>query len=122
MKSNTRLMFGMSLALVSGAASAANGIYQDSLHNVTVHAHVWPYATADRPLGDCTPPSDLPVCTDLHRQIRREFSSSDIGMLFGAATSYPQYLTSYSRVLNHYQRFLQEIDANSNPAVAMASK
>lgn len=122
MKCNAALMLGMSMAAVSGTAWAGNDASQDPLNRVTVHAHPYPYATADRPLGDCTPPSDLRICTALHQQIRKEFTRDEIGMLFGAATAYPEYLTSYSRVIEHYRKFLQDLDATTNTAVSMTER
>jgi len=115
-------MLGLGLATLTGAASADDDITRLPLHGVTVHAHRWPNATEDRPLGDCTPPSDLRVCTALHRQIRKTFSRDDIGMLFGAATAYPEYLTSYSRVRDRYRKFLQELGTTDAAAVAIAQK
>lgn len=55
----------------------------------------------------CRPPSSDEACSALHLQLRREFSRREIGMLFGAATSYPEFLTSYARVNARYQALLR---------------
>lgn len=73
----------------SGAARLASGLTQP----------------ADDALdGRCTPPSDLAVCTTWHEAIRRNFGSREIGVLFGSATSYPEYATSYARLKSRYER------------------
>jgi hypothetical protein len=62
--------------------------------------------------SDCTPPNDRAVCAAWHEEIRRNFTSRQIGMLFGAATSYPEYRTSYSKVKARYDRLQGEFAAN----------
>ena len=62
--------------------------------------------------SDCTPPNDRAVCAAWHEEIRRNFTSREIGMLFGAATSYPEYKTSYSNVKARYDRLQGEFAAN----------
>jgi hypothetical protein len=62
--------------------------------------------------GKCTPPSNLAVCARWHEEIRRNFAPREIGMLFGAATSYPEYVTSYSQIRNRHQRLRNDFAAN----------
>jgi hypothetical protein len=71
--------------------------------------------------GKCKPPSDFAMCAEWHRVIRRNFTPREIGMLFGTATSYPQYATSYSRVKDRYDRLRNEFAVNYSPASAVAS-
>ena len=59
----------------------------------------------------CVPPSDLVACTAWHQVIRANFSPREIGILFGTATSYPEYATSYSRIKNRYVRLHDEFSA-----------
>ena len=71
---------------------------------------------------DCTPPNASAVCSAWHEQIRRNFTAREIGMLFGAATSYPEYRTSYSRVKDRYDRLQGEFAATWQANGAVASK
>ena len=72
---------------------------------------------------DCTPPSDSQLCSAWHAEIRRNFSSREIGMLFGAATSYPEFKTSYVWVKGRYERLVGEFAAAHNLSVdSVASK
>lgn len=103
------------LAILSGLALAgpalAVGVESPSqaLQGITVHgATPPPFATEERPLGDCTPPSDLPSCEALHRALRDAFTQTQLGMLFGAASSHVQYLTSYDSLMDRYQQFLTD--------------
>jgi len=59
----------------------------------------------------CAPPSDLVACAAWHQVIRANFSPREIGILFGTATSYPEYATSYSRIKNRYVRLHDEFSA-----------
>ena len=71
---------------------------------------------------DCTPPNDSQVCSAWHAEIRRNCSSREIGMLFGAATSYPEYRSSYSKVKERYDRLQGEFAATLTSAESVASK
>jgi len=71
---------------------------------------------------DCTPPNSVAACAAWHEEIRRNFTAREIGMLFGAATSYPEYKTSYSRVKARYDRLQSEFAANYHGADTIASK
>lgn len=72
--------------------------------------------------GGCTPPSDLSTCAEWHKVIRENFSPREIGMLFGTATSYPEYATSYSRVKTRYTRLHDEFSAERLPAHTVSLK
>ena len=61
--------------------------------------------------GNCVPPSDLVACTAWHQVIRANFSPREIGILFGTATSYPEYATSYARIKSRYARLHDEFSA-----------
>ncbi|GAA0722654.1 hypothetical protein [Dokdonella soli] len=69
--------------------------------------------------NDCTPPSSDKACATLHAQIRHDFSKREIGMLFGARTSYPESLTSYGRVHARYESFLRDVDMYGAENVAL---
>ena len=72
--------------------------------------------------SDCTPPNDRAACAAWHQEIRRNFSSREIGMLFGAATSYPEYKTSYSNVKARYDRLQGEFAANLTTGNTVAAQ
>src|SRR5215470_18704501 len=63
-----------------------------------------------RIVEDCTPPADAPMCTGFHALIRANFNEREIGMLFGAATSYPEYRTSYSMVKDRYDDLVNYVE------------
>ena len=69
----------------------------------------------------CTPPNDSQECAAFHAAIRRSFSPREIGMLFGAATAYQEYLTSNDRVHAKYAAFVRDVEENGL-AVAVATK
>ena len=71
--------------------------------------------------AECTPPSDSKECAEFHAAIRKNFSTREIGMLFGAATGYQEYLTSNERVRARYAAFVRDVEANGL-AVAVAAK
>jgi len=73
-------------------------------------------------IADCTPPSDSHECADFHAAIRKNFSTREIGMLFGAASAYPEYLTSNDRLRARYGAFVREVEQNGLAAVAVAAK
>lgn len=72
----------------------------------------------------CKPPSDAPACGNFHRFIRANFSAREIGMLFGAETSYPEYLTGgIDRLQQRYQLVVQEyVAARSAATEQIAAK
>lgn len=110
MKRLTSILVGAGLLAATSLASAGNG----QLAQVTVHQ--------DRAsVADCTPPNDSKECSDFHAAIRRNFSPHEIGMLFGAATSYQEYPTSFDRTRARYATFLRNVEENGS-AVAVAAK
>ena len=70
----------------------------------------------------CAPPSDSQECADFHAAIRKNFSTREIGMLFGAASAYQEYLTSNDRLRAKYGAFVREVEQNGLAAVAVAAK
>lgn len=72
-------------------------------------------------IADCTPPSDSQECADFHAAIRKNFSTREIGMLFGAVSAYPEYLTGNDRLRTKYAAFVREVELNG-VAVAVALK
>lgn len=75
-----------------------------------------------RLVQDCTPPAAAPGCASFHALIRQSFSEREIGMLFGAATAYPEYRTSYNSVRERYESLLRYIEDNGLPVVAMVDE
>lgn len=71
---------------------------------------------------DCTPPNDSQLCSAWHAEIRRNFSTREIGMLFNAATGYAEYKTVYSSVKERYDRLANEFAATHASADAVASR
>ena len=71
---------------------------------------------------DCTPPNAANVCSAWHEEIRRNFSVREIGMLFGAATSYPESLTSYNRVKERYEKLQNSFAATHLSTEGIAAK
>lgn len=62
-------------------------------------------------IAQCVPPSDAGghACDRFHDLIRASFTQREIGMLFGARSSYPEYKTgSYDRIQRHYQAMVQK--------------
>jgi hypothetical protein len=110
MKRHVSIVLGAGLLAAASVASANNG----NLAPVSVHQNVFSVI-------DCTPPNDAKACADFHAALRRNFSKREIGMLFGAATGYPEYRTGYDRVRDRYAAFLREVDENGL-AVAVAAK
>jgi hypothetical protein len=105
-----------SIVLCAGllaATSFANAAGQ--LASVNVQGSTQSIAAA------CTPPNDSKDCADFHALIRKNFSTREIGMLFGAVTSYQEYLTSNDRVLAKYVAFVRDVDENGLAAVMTAN-
>ena len=103
------IVIGAALLASAGFANAAG-----QLAPVTVHRNVLSGA-------DCAPPSYVRACANFHAAIRRNFSAREIGMLFGAATAYLEYPTSYERVRAKYAAFVAN-EAESDAAVAVAAR
>lgn len=93
MKRTVSITIALAASLIA-LASSAGAADRQSLGTVSVNGTTI----------DCTPPNSAKVCAEWHDEIRRNFSSREIGMLFGSATAYPESLTSYSRVKERYQQ------------------
>lgn len=106
-RTSVSIIAGLALAL-AGTAGAA----ERQLEAVKVNSSS----------ANCTPPSDSQMCSAWHAEIRRNFTNREIGMLFGAATSYPEYKTSYSRVKDRYDRLQNEFASTYQSAGAVAAK
>ena len=96
--------------ILAGAAGVASAAGQgQNMPGVNVQA---------TGVAACTPPSDAQACAEFHRWIRANFSQREIGMLFGASTAYPEYLTGgIDRLHKRYDALLQQYIA-AHSAVA----
>ena len=110
MKRFASLIVAAGLFAAASLANAASG----QLAAVTVR----PDSFSTR---DCTPPNAFRSCAEFHAAIRRNFSKHEIGMLFGAATAYPEYRTAYDRAREKYAAFLRNAEENG-VAVAVAAR
>jgi hypothetical protein len=71
----------------------------------------------------CTPPDSRAVCVAWHAEIRRNFTAYEIGMLFGARTSYPNYGASLDRLQARYNALQSEFaSAHAIEVNAVASE
>jgi len=98
-----KALFNIALATITATVcggAAANA--QRELEAVTVQSHQ----------VDCTPPSSSALCSALHAQIRSHFTMREIGVLFGARTSYPEAQTAYEGLNVRYQNLMREVAAN----------
>lgn len=109
-RSKLRLSVAMTAMLLTAFASqshAAASMQGDELQIAPSMAELTPGKLDTA----CMPPSDLAACTAWHKVIRANFSSREIGILFGTATSYPEYATSHERIKNRYERLQGEFSA-----------
>lgn len=68
-----------------------------------------PVVVSASDLSGCAPPTAAAACENFHYWIRANFSEREIGMLFGARTSYPEYLTGgVERLHERFQTLVQE--------------
>jgi hypothetical protein len=91
------------LASLAGLASAAG--QQKAMQPITV---------SGVDVSACTPPNDSAghACDAYDEFLRANFTSREIGMLFGYQTSYPENLTGGIGQLQHrYQSLLQQFVA-----------
>lgn len=117
----TALAIGAALAATAALARAGSPADQEALHPVMVQPQATlPAVTWSRPLGDCTPPTDLAACDALHALIRREFNANERGMLFGAASAHKEYPTSFESTRARYARFLRDYQAGYYPLALVA--
>lgn len=105
----------ITIAIIAGLSLAAPGVASAAEQNLA------PVSVSSSTL-DCTPPNDSRLCSAWHAEIRRNFTAREIGMLFGAATSYPEYKTSYSQVKERYDRLQGEFAATYQSDRTVASK
>lgn len=110
MKSLLTLGVATALLAVSGLCGAASDTLQRTLTPITVSHDT---------LLDCTPPSSEEACAFMHAQIRHVFNKREIGMLFGARSSYPEYLASYAQVNERYRAFLRDVEEYGEGRVAL---
>jgi hypothetical protein len=78
-------------------------------------------ANGTRLIVDCAPPNAARECANFHELIRMNFSPREIGMLFGAATAYQEYPTSYARVRAKYAAFVRDV-GERGVAVTVAAR
>lgn len=111
---NLKARLGMTAALTALLAAFAAPTYAagSAANDLQVAASV----AANDLDGVCTPPSDYSACAEWHKVIRANFSTREIGILFGTATSYPEFATSYSRIKSRYTRLREEFSADRHPA------
>src|SRR5262245_9477120 len=101
----------LAIALCSAVGYA--GAQTEELPGVTVER-----GNAARLVVACTPPNDSPNCSYYHYLLRRNFTEHEIGMLFGAATSYEEYPTKFDTVRARYATFLRDIAENGVPVAS----
>lgn len=105
-KLSAALIAALSLTAVANAAGSAPSGDFVSTQNIVAG-----YASVD---SKCQPPSSSAACAEWHKEIRQSFAPREIGLLFGAATSYPEYRSSYARVKAHYERLRNEAAAQAS--------
>ncbi|HEY2394747.1 MAG TPA: hypothetical protein VGH81_02030 [Rudaea sp.] len=103
----------LAIAFCSAAASVSASVEDESLSPVIVER-----ANGARLIVDCTPPNASQTCAYFHALIRQNFSTREIGMLFGAAAAYQEYPTSYETTRERYAAFLRNIEENGLPVAA----
>lgn len=111
----------LALALLSAAASAGAQDYDDQAP--VQEDHTLAPVTVERMDGywaveNCTPPAAAPACASFHELIRQNFNEREIGMLFGAATAYAEYRTSYDSVRERYDELVRYVEDNGVPTLA----
>jgi hypothetical protein len=104
------IVFGAGLLAITSFANAAGQLASVNVQSSTQSIVI-----------QCTPPSDSQQCADFHAAIRKSFSTREIGMLFGSASAYQEYLTSNDRLRAKYAAFVREAE-ESGVAVAVAAR
>ena len=110
MKRYTSIVIGAGLLAATSFANAAG-----QLAPVKIQGNMPSIA------AECTPPNDSQECADFHAAIRKNFSTREIGMLFGSATAYQEYMTSYDRVRAKYVAFVRDIEEGGLPVAVAAN-
>jgi hypothetical protein len=114
-----RTLFAIAISLATMGYASAEVVYQDQVLAPVIVEHV----DVNRLVQNCTPPQSAPECASFHELIRQSFTEREIGMLFGAATSYPEYRTSYNSVRERYDSLLRYVEDHGLPAtVAMVDE
>jgi hypothetical protein len=120
MKSFHSTILFSAIALSAASIASASEDAQSPLGQVTVR-HSSPAAVSSKhsaQISDCTPPNSADVCAAFHVEVRRNFNSREIGMLFGSATAYPESRGSYSKVAERYENFVRNYDEKHLTAFA----
>ena len=100
------IAIAIALAGLTGAAAAGQTV--ETLQPITV---------SGASIAQCTPPNDHTghACDGFNQLVRANFSAREIGMLFGASTSYPESRTGgIDRLQKRYHALLQEYVAAQN--------
>jgi len=105
-----RILVALALCTAAGFAFA-----QDEDENSTLSPIVVERVAPGRIIFDCEPPNVAAECARFHELIRENFTLREIGMLFGSATAYPEYRTSYDLTRDRYLAFLQDLQDNGMP-------
>ena len=113
MKRYTSIVIGAGLLAATSFANAAG-----QLAPVSVQGNNDMQSIA----AECTPPNAAKTCADFHAAIRKNFSTREIGLLFGAATAYQEYLTSNDRLHAKYAAFVREVNENGVAAVLVGKR
>jgi len=112
----------MLLTAFASQSHAAVSMQDDDLQIAPSMVASMTEAAAGELDANCAPPSDLVACTSWHQVIRANFSAREIGILFGTATSYPEFATSYARIKSRYARLQNEFSANRMSMRAVSVK
>ena len=102
------IAIAIAIAALAGNAAAAQTV--ETLQPVTISG-----AT----VAQCTPPNDHTghACDNFNQWVRANFSKRELGMLFGASTSYPESrIGGIERLQKRYQMLLHEYVAAQNVA------
>lgn len=105
-----RILVALAFCTATGFAVAQDYDEDETLAPIVVERVV-----PGRMIFDCEPPNSAAECARFHELIRENFTPHEIGMLFGASTAYPDYLTSYDRTRARYIAFLQDLQDNGMP-------
>jgi len=113
-----RTLFAIAISLATMGYASAEVVYEDQVLSPVIVEHM----DVSRLVQNCTPPQSAPECASFHELIRQSFTEREIGMLFGAATSYPEYRTSYNSVRERYDSLLRYVEDHGLPTVAMVDE
>jgi hypothetical protein len=105
-----RILVALALCTAAGFAAA-----QDEDENTRLAPIVVERVAPGRIIFDCEPPNGAPECARFHDLIRQNFTTREIGMLFGASSAYFEYPVSYDRTRERYIAFLQDLQDNGMP-------